>query len=264
MYFEEFAVVDEPINEPPDDLVVADDEDDWDDEGVDDGEENELGYGPDEKQLEAFPAAKEGEDLKAGLALLPRGTILYKTFDEKSLRLLVEVPPGTFPINVTHFPGGRYSGVAPVPMTHEVAMPWQYFVFMNEGTWEYQHFSLAVFWSKHQIKSLDDLVMAAKIPDTDAGFVCLGNTMDRLPRDTPFFEKVTWTMTNFFGHSTFTTLHGGYNFPRDYESLEEWAKDSEKSPFGYLRWREWEENKLKTPLRGFFTTRKFTPFKYVY
>lgn len=199
--------------------------------------------------------ATYAEDLKTGLAFLPRGTILHHKFSNKTEVLLIELPPGIYPIQTwTPQYGYRNDPLNAESSRFDVAMPWQYFLYRGYDSSYGSGISLSVYWSRHRISNLNDTVTPAKIPDSERGQVCLGNTQGKV-HNKSFIEQVTWSIENFYGHSVFTNLHtGGYNWPKDdYKTLAEWQKASEENPFCYLNWKEWQKKSEQTTLRKFFT-----------
>lgn len=223
----------------------------------------------------AKPAVKPVEPLPKldeEFEMYPPGTRLYRKFPANGRNataetkvLLAEIRPGIYPIQTAykdHDDRGRPSGTKGV---YEVAMPWQYFVFRgvkygNDAYYPkgYMAMQLFAYWSKHQLKRLNGPVIAAKIPDSEGGNICLGN-MNQNNATLPFFAAVTNLLRDFYGQSTFTNMHsGGFNRPIKYQragGFPAWIKDSEENPFCYLGWEDF--NKPPLDISGYFKSDSF-------
>lgn len=179
------------------------------------------------------------------------GGISYYT--REYLIALVELEPALYPLTLTDDYRRK--------IAHQgfVAMPWQYVVYFIAPYYGagFSAQYVFIYWSKQRIKTLDDPVISALIPDIDnryAGLVCMGNTS---VHGLGLNELVVETTARLYAGSKNTNLHeGGWNIPSAYQTFEEWVAASQADPLCWLKWKEFDIKERTWSLRNFFPAPK--------
>lgn len=205
----------------------------------------------DKPPIIAFPEPPKFEPLDFTKYGLPRGTRFYKstgpTIKRARIRFVIETAPqrATLTFNFDHdYPRTRRESV-------EVQLPWTY-LLAEIDTYGYKNpyvRNTYIYWAKERIKTLDDVLIAAVLPNvtqTDrvlkngaSAYICVGTTISLAGNDYSTLLGKLETFTRAFYESDFTDHLNGWRYPHTYANLAAWHKASEENPLCFLEWNNW-------------------------
>lgn len=181
-----------------------------------DTETDEITYDEDNgKYRWRYPFSRL-DQLRRGYAtltspLLPANTRLYHREGDNHT-YIIEVAPGSYPINIDDPDGYTVYPTGPYPM------PWQYFGFNFTKARENKFgiidtlTSSHLFWSRRRILGWNDRVCRGLVPNVDAnGGICLGTTIPE--SNQPAIERIRQIVTTFYSPESMFNWDIEFTFP---------------------------------------------------